>query len=263
MPLLLRRAFGLAGHSNGVPKAVASSLRTGPRSPGSPPSTTTLMTRISTAFFTSSPTCCLKRNQMPPRPKHPPEADIEESFLKGSGPGGQKINKTNSAVQLKHIPTGIVVKCQETRSREQNRKIARDLLAAKLDILANGDQSRTVIVGNVKKKRSDSAAKKSRRKYKKLAEEKEGGQQQPKEKEEQNEEDDDDRTGGLITEGSFEEREGKPFIELMEEEAISKKPSEMRNVGKGGGGGGGGKAADHDDDDGTGGFTPTRKDSRI
>ncbi|KAK4453794.1 RF-1 domain-containing protein [Podospora aff. communis PSN243] len=120
-------------------------------------------------FTTTSP---LPVNQMPSRPKHPPESEIEEAFLKGSGPGGQKINKTSSAVQLKHIPTGIVVKSQATRSREQNRKIARDLLAARLDELVNGDQSRTAIVGSYKKKRSDSAAKKSRRKYRKLEEEK-------------------------------------------------------------------------------------------
>ena len=81
-------------------------------------------------------------------------------------------NKTNSAVQLRHIPTGIVVKCQATRSREQNRKTARELLAARLDELANGDKSRTAIVGDVKRKRAASAAKKSRRKYRKLEEEK-------------------------------------------------------------------------------------------
>lgn len=81
-------------------------------------------------------------------------------------------NKTNSAVQLKHIPTGIVVKSQATRSRSQNRKIARDLLALKLDELQNGDQSRTAIVGDHKKKKAASKAKKSARKYKKLAEEK-------------------------------------------------------------------------------------------
>ncbi|KAM7206487.1 RF-1 domain containing protein [Naviculisporaceae sp. PSN 640] len=125
------------------------------------------------ATFTTNNVLCASRKQMPSRPKPPPETEIEESFLKGSGPGGQKINKTNSAVQLKHIPTGIVVKCQETRSRDQNRKIARNLLAQKLDILHNGDQSRWAIVGDHKKKKADSAAKKSRRKYKKLAEEKE------------------------------------------------------------------------------------------
>lgn len=81
-------------------------------------------------------------------------------------------NKTNSAVQLKHIPTGIVVKSQATRSRAQNRKHAREILAQKLDDLRNGDESRSNIVGQVKKKRADSAAKKSRRKYTKLEEEK-------------------------------------------------------------------------------------------
>lgn len=81
-------------------------------------------------------------------------------------------NKTSSAVQLKHIPTGIVVKSQATRSRSQNRKIARELLAQKIDDLQNGDQSRSAIVGEVKRKKAASAAKKSKRKYRKLEEEK-------------------------------------------------------------------------------------------
>ncbi|CEI39452.1 hypothetical protein FVEN_g8673 [Fusarium venenatum] len=109
---------------------------------------------------------------LPPRPKPPPESEIEESYVKGSGPGGQKINKTNSAVQLKHIPTGIVVKSQATRSRDQNRKHARELLAQRVDELRNGDQSRSAIVGRVKERKAASASKKSRRKYKKLEEEK-------------------------------------------------------------------------------------------
>jgi protein subunit release factor B len=132
---------------------------------------------------------------MPPRPKPPPEEDIEEYFIHGSGPGGQKIvrpplfppppslpkgvwltsslqNKTASAVQLKHIPTGIVVKSQATRSREQNRKIARELLAERLDVLNNSEKSRKNIVETFKKKRADSSAKKSRRKYRMLEEEK-------------------------------------------------------------------------------------------
>ncbi|KAI0120178.1 RF-1 domain-containing protein [Nemania sp. FL0031] len=111
-------------------------------------------------------------NNLPPRPKPPPEEEIEESFLKGSGPGGQKINKTNSAVQLKHIPTGLVVKCQATRSRSQNRTIARQLLADKLDDMSRGDESRSSVVGKVKSKKKASSAKKSRRKYRKLDEEK-------------------------------------------------------------------------------------------
>ncbi|KAK3685945.1 peptide chain release factor-like protein [Podospora appendiculata] len=124
------------------------------------------------AFSTCPP---LRKQQMPSRPQPPPMTEIDESYLKGSGPGGQKINKTNSAVQLIHKPTGIVVKCQATRSREQNRKIAREILAAKVDVLVNGSESRTAIVSEVKKKRSDSAAKKSRRKYRKLEEAAEQG----------------------------------------------------------------------------------------
>ncbi|KAG5981344.1 hypothetical protein E4U55_003022 [Claviceps digitariae] len=119
-------------------------------------------------FTYTSPT----PKNLPPRPKPPPESEIEESFLKGSGPGGQKINKTSSAVQLKHIPTGIVVKCQATRSRSQNRKQARELLAQKVDDMLNGEHSRSAIVGEVKRKKAASAAKKSRRKYRQLEQDK-------------------------------------------------------------------------------------------
>ncbi|CAG9943344.1 unnamed protein product [Clonostachys rosea f. rosea IK726] len=115
-----------------------------------------------------------RAKSLPPRPKPPPESEIEESYLKGSGPGGQKINKTNSAVQLKHIPTGIVVKSQATRSRDQNRKQAREILAQKIDDLLNGDQSRSARVGEIKQKKAASADKKKRRKYKRLEEESTG-----------------------------------------------------------------------------------------
>ncbi|KAL3270118.1 hypothetical protein HHI36_009177 [Cryptolaemus montrouzieri] len=69
------------------------------------------------------------------------DIEIEEKFVRGAGPGGQKINKTSSAVFLKHIPTGITVKCQQSRSRDQNRKTARSILINKLDNLINGDAS--------------------------------------------------------------------------------------------------------------------------
>jgi len=109
---------------------------------------------------------------MPPRPKPPDDSEISESFLKGSGPGGQKINKTNSAVQLKHHETGIVIKVQETRSRTQNRKIARQMLADRLEALEKGPDSRAAVVADVKRKKKASATKKSRRKYRALDEEK-------------------------------------------------------------------------------------------
>ena len=60
------------------------------------------------------------------------EEDLEESFILGSGPGGQKVNKTSSTVRLHHAPSGLTVKCGESRSREQNRWMARRELAEKL-----------------------------------------------------------------------------------------------------------------------------------
>ncbi len=60
------------------------------------------------------------------------EDDIEESYIRGSGSGGQKINKTSSCVRLIHKPTGTQIRCQETRSREANRMLARRMLAEKL-----------------------------------------------------------------------------------------------------------------------------------
>ena len=53
------------------------------------------------------------------------ENNLVEKFILGSGSGGQKINKTSSCVYLKHLPTGIEVKCQSDRSRELNRFLAR------------------------------------------------------------------------------------------------------------------------------------------
>ncbi|KAK0174617.1 hypothetical protein PV327_010375 [Microctonus hyperodae] len=69
------------------------------------------------------------------------ENDLEEKFIKGSGPGGQATNKTNNCVSLKHKPTGIVIKCHQTRSVWQNSKIARETLITKLDNHLNGERS--------------------------------------------------------------------------------------------------------------------------
>jgi peptide chain release factor len=56
-------------------------------------------------------------------------ADIREEFIRGSGAGGQKINKTSSTVRLFHEPSGVEVRCQEERSQAQNRILARERLA--------------------------------------------------------------------------------------------------------------------------------------
>ncbi len=61
------------------------------------------------------------------------EGDLIEKFILGSGKGGQKINKTSSCVYLKHLPTGIEIKCQRERSRELNRFYARRELCERLE----------------------------------------------------------------------------------------------------------------------------------
>ena len=57
------------------------------------------------------------------------EEDLDESFILGGGPGGQKTNKTSSVVRLSHGPSGMQVRCGATRSRETNRWLARRMLA--------------------------------------------------------------------------------------------------------------------------------------
>nr|XP_008516707.1 PREDICTED: probable peptide chain release factor C12orf65 homolog, mitochondrial isoform X1 [Equus przewalskii] len=69
------------------------------------------------------------------------ESELEEQFVKGHGPGGQATNKTSNCVVLKHMPSGIVVKCHQTRSVDQNRKLARKILQEKVDVFYNGENS--------------------------------------------------------------------------------------------------------------------------
>ncbi|KKP38463.1 MAG: hypothetical protein UR28_C0016G0016 [Candidatus Peregrinibacteria bacterium GW2011_GWF2_33_10] len=67
--------------------------------------------------------------------------DIIEQFIHGSGHGGQKINKTSSTVYLKHLPTGIEIKCQAFRERGKNRIQAYKLLIDKIEFLKKGKES--------------------------------------------------------------------------------------------------------------------------
>lgn len=112
-----------------------------------------------------------------------------------------------------------MVKCQATRSRSQNRTIARQLLADKLDDLTRGEGSRASVVGKFKGKKKASSAKKSRRKYRKLEEAKEEGQESKEEDEE--EEDGDMGAERPVSEAGNEEhatvdRQGSPPIEKKE-----------------------------------------------
>jgi protein subunit release factor B len=66
------------------------------------------------------------------------EEDLEESFVRGGGPGGQKVNKTSSAVVLRHVPTGIEVRAHSERSQALNRFFARRLLADRLEAQQRG-----------------------------------------------------------------------------------------------------------------------------
>ena|SRR3989338_2475047 len=60
------------------------------------------------------------------------DQDIEESFVRSPGPGGQNVNKVASCVVLKHRPTGIQVKCHQERTQAQNRQKAKELLITKV-----------------------------------------------------------------------------------------------------------------------------------
>lgn len=73
-------------------------------------------------------------------------AEVEERFVRGSGPGGQKINKTSSTVWLRHVPTGIEVRCQRERSQVANRELAWLELCEKLETTARA--AREAVVGS-------------------------------------------------------------------------------------------------------------------
>lgn len=69
------------------------------------------------------------------------EGELLEKFVRGSGAGGQKINKTSNCVFLKHLPTGVCIKCQMDRSREMNRFLARRELCEQLESIRDGKSS--------------------------------------------------------------------------------------------------------------------------
>jgi protein subunit release factor B len=92
------------------------------------------------------------------------ESDLRETFVRSSGPGGQKVNKTSSCVQLVHVPTGLTVKCQRERSQAVNRFLARRLLLDRIEKLQKGvveaQRDRAEKIRRQKRKRSKRAKEK-------------------------------------------------------------------------------------------------------
>jgi peptide chain release factor len=79
--------------------------------------------------------------------------DVVEQFIRASGPGGQKVNKTSSAVYLKHLPSGIEVKAQKDRSQAINRFLAWRLLADRLEALQSGEDKSWKKVERIRKQK--------------------------------------------------------------------------------------------------------------
>ena len=92
------------------------------------------------------------------------EKDLEETFVKSSGPGGQKVNKTSTCVFIRHIPTGLTVKCQRERSQALNRFLARRILLDRVERRQKGiisrEKERVEKIRRQKRKRSKRAKEK-------------------------------------------------------------------------------------------------------
>ena len=95
------------------------------------------------------------------------EDDLEESFILGGGPGGQKTNKTSSVVRLSHEPSGVAVKVGTSRSREENRWLARRMLAE--TILDNEHKRKSAARQRAEKIRRQKRRRSCRQKQKMLA----------------------------------------------------------------------------------------------
>jgi len=95
------------------------------------------------------------------------EKDIDEKFVRSSGHGGQNVNKTSTCVYLKHVPTGIEVKCMKDRSQSINRFLARRELVKKIEVLSGQSTSGDTEREKIRKQKAKSK-KRSRLKHKNI-----------------------------------------------------------------------------------------------
>jgi protein subunit release factor B len=82
------------------------------------------------------------------------EEDMEEKFIRSSGSGGQKVNKTSTCVYLRHIPTGIEVKCMKERSQPLNRFLARRELLEKVSKVSGQTTSADIKMGKIRRQKA-------------------------------------------------------------------------------------------------------------
>jgi protein subunit release factor B len=82
------------------------------------------------------------------------EKDLLEKFVRSSGKGGQKVNKTSTCVYLKHVPTGVEVKCMRDRSQSINRFLARRELIGKIEALSGNVTCRDVRAEKIRKQKA-------------------------------------------------------------------------------------------------------------
>lgn len=139
IPALLHRRYGIIQNSHGQSTYAGEGVIPG-----------NISAVVSIPMFSSNP--------------NPHHTTVHLYCTKKSTNKKQKQNKTSSAVQLKHLPTGIVVKSQATRSRSQNRKIARKILAEKLEFMERGPESRLGALAERDRKKKASKSKKAKRK---------------------------------------------------------------------------------------------------
>jgi protein subunit release factor B len=82
------------------------------------------------------------------------ERDIEEKFIRSSGSGGQKVNKTSTCVYLKHIPTGFEIKCMKARDQSLNRFLARRELVRRIEKMSGQLTPEVIKIGRAKRQKA-------------------------------------------------------------------------------------------------------------